>query len=292
MSERVILIVIVLTYLLMGDTKAVLPSDEIDAQKSSAAYQFTAQLEALEPEERSNTGGLHMGRATGCVLKVTRAPQGASSGVLHDGDAVSFRVPIWAWAERDREPPGPDRLYWGPEAPPVRLEVWGSFRGDHFVVSVFEAIDSDESDESVRAVLERIERIETAFVAARDADLRSDFKGVTGLHLEPLDPDGEAFQANAPASDGWALSASYRRAREARILVVSLGGPVCVRCADVTARHGSDARPVPVSPHRKLPATWYLRYARPWGSISFGFRMTQPHDYDDCMVQVSFSDES
>lgn len=321
MGLRANLIAVTWICLLTGGAEAVLPPDEIDALKSAAAYRVTVELETVELLERSSTGGLDVGRATGFVLEVTRAPFAPLSKKLQAGDAVSFRAPIWAWADQDREPPGPQRLYWGPDAPPVRLEVWGSFRDGEFIASVFEtndAIDSDATDSdatdsdatdsdvtdsddtdggtadtigSAAATIDRIEQVSAAFVTASHDNLRTDLERATGLRFEPSGIGGDALQADTPATDGWATAATYRHAGDTRILTISLGGVSCVRRADVTARLGAGGEPIPVSPHRSLPAHWYLRYPRPWGSMSFGFRMTQPHDYDDCLTEVNFSHE-
>ena len=139
-----------------------------------------------------------------------------------------------------------------------RLDVWGAIRGEEFVVSVFESTDAAPragQRVSVAAALDRIDQIDAAFPDAHDRD----------------------------------LAASLGRSR---ILTIALGDATCVRRGDVMARHGLNARPIPVSPHRKLPAPWHLEYLRPWGRIVFAFRMIEPHDYDDCLVEVLFRQDS
>lgn len=45
-------------------------------------------------------------------------------------------------------------------------------------------------------------------------------------------------------------------------------------------------RLIPVSPHRTLPAPWHIEYAHHWGRMVFAFRMIEPHDYGDRLVEV------
>jgi hypothetical protein len=280
-----------LVSLLTGGARAVLAAEHIEIEKVSAAYQITIQLEVVERLEGSRPGGLDAGRATGRVVEVVRAPRGSSEKILRAGDPVSFRAPVWAWSARDLEPPGPDRLYWGPDASRTRLQVWGYYQGGEFGASAFESKDPGTRDDpgvSVETVLDRLDRITAAFMDTRDDDIVPMLERITGLRLLHADTGTGGLRADIPAEDGWALAAEYRVAGSSRILTVALGGSTCVRRADVTARYGSDARPVPVSPHRTLPAPWRLEYERQWGFMVFGFRMARPHDYDDCLVEVLF----
>jgi len=284
--------------LLTGEAEAVLPPEHVEEEKSAAPYQLTVQVETVEMLESNRTGGLDAGRATGWILDVPRSPKGADAVVLRVGDTVSFRVPIWAWSDRHREPPGPDRLYWGPGAPTERLDVWGAIRGGEFVASAFASRDVESRAGQVHSVsvaLDRIDEIEAAFVDASsgpDRDIAVSLERIAGLRLQPAASDEIERRADTPADDGWALAARLRIAGNSRILTISLGDATCVRRGDVTARHGPDARPIPVSPHRELPALWHLEYLRPWGRIVFAFRMIEPHDYDDCLVEVLFRQDN
>lgn len=273
----------------MGEALAVLPPESVEEDKASAAYQLTVQVEAVERIEHSTTGGLDSGRAVGLVVEVTRAPDDASARTLGPGERIAFRVPVWAWSDRDREPPGPNRLYWGADAPPVRLEVWGSFQGGELAVDVFEAQSPSVARESSgpAVALARIDQITAAFVAASAIeDLGPAIERIAGLRLERAAAESNDLRATARGEDGWALGADLRLAGTSRLLNVSFGDSTCVRRADVAAHYDIAPQPIPASPHRTLPAAWHLEYEHPWGSIRFGFRMAQPHDYDDCLIEV------
>lgn len=292
MWKRISLLIMALSGLLMGEAEAVLSPDHVDEEKSAAPYQLIFQVDAVELLETNATGGLDRGRATGRIIDVLRSPKVTDTVVLRRGDSVSFRVPIWAWSDRHREPPGPDRLYWGPGAPAELLEVWGAIDEGEFVASVFASKDVEPragQGASVAQALDRIDEIEAAFVEASgapDRDLAGSLERIAGLRLLPTASGATERRAEPPAEDGWAFAARLRLAGNSRILTISLGDATCVRRGDVTGRRGPDARPIPVPPHRKLPAPWHLEYVRPWGRIVFAFRMVEPHDYDDCLVEV------
>ncbi len=288
-------LLVAIASVLTGGARAVLSPEHIEAEKSSAPYQLTIQIESIERVGQSNTGGLDRGVASGRIIEVTRAPRGASAMQLGAGDSLAFRAPVWAWSDRDREPPGPDRLYWGADAPRDRLEVWGAFDttgdGGAFVASVFEtqaAAASEGAEGPVEAVLDRIDQVAVAFVEASEDDLGRELERITGLSFRSAGSGSGGLRADASLEGGWASVGEFRVAGNSRILTLAVNDSVCVKSSHVYGRHGSDAQPIPIPPTRNLPAPWHLKYERSWGFVSFGFRMAQPQDYDGCLVEVLF----
>lgn len=121
-------------------------------------------------------------------------------------------------------------------------------------------------------VLDLVDRV----VAASPGD-RATIEAVTGLAFRRHGPDWHA------GPGGSVVSAELRTSG---LLILTLPPDPCLRPDAIHARYGIEHGLTPVSPHRALPAPWYLTYHAGAVRTAFGFLMTEPHRFDGCLVEI------
>jgi hypothetical protein len=134
---------LVFTFILVEKGLAVLPPEAIEDNKRRATYHFTLAIDDIVVSETPASDTLDTCRIAGHIEKMHRKPllpPMQPAGALDSGSRFAADIPCWNESKRP-EPPGPGRLYHSGPTRPGRIEVWGSFIDDEFVIFEFEGID-------------------------------------------------------------------------------------------------------------------------------------------------------